>query len=284
MKAFICPGETFVVTPQNGIPTNATIVPNGTTYCWSSPIVTGGVTGGCSETNQPSVNGVLMNYTQALQTATYTVTPTAGSCTGSIFTVIITIYPQPIASFNVVGNNPHHDDEVQFVNTSQYAINYVWDFEDGDQVNSSDANITHSFAFNGTYNVTLIAINSYGCKDSISHEVEDADYFLKVPNALSPTDPDTLVNQFKPIGKGLKIYLMQIYDTWGNLKWETSKLDIYGRPSEGWKGKDLKGKDLPMDVYSWTIYAKFIDGTDWEGTDDKQHYKTAKSGTVTLVK
>ena len=132
--------------------------------------------------------------------------------------------------------------------------------------------------------MTLIAINNYGCEDSVSHLVDDEDYFLRVPNALYPGDPDTLVNQFKPIGKGLKVFQMQIYDEWGNLKWETNKLDIYGRPSEGWKGKDLKGNELPFDVYTWTIYAKFLDDSDWNGTDDKQHYKTAKSGTVTLVR
>jgi len=44
----ICSGESFDVSLENGIPTASTIVPSGTTYSWSAPVVTGGVTGGAS--------------------------------------------------------------------------------------------------------------------------------------------------------------------------------------------------------------------------------------------
>jgi hypothetical protein len=92
MAAPVCSGTTFTATPANI--TNG-IVPAGTTYSWSAPTVTGGMTGGAAGTNASSITGTLINGTNAVQTATYTVTPLSGSCTGSPFTVTATINPTP---------------------------------------------------------------------------------------------------------------------------------------------------------------------------------------------
>ena len=81
----------FTVIPVDGI--NGA-VPPGTTYSWPAPIVTGGMTGGeASSGPSTSISGLLTNTTGSPQTATYTVTPISGSCTGSTFTVIVTVTP-----------------------------------------------------------------------------------------------------------------------------------------------------------------------------------------------
>jgi hypothetical protein len=67
-------------------------VPAGTTYTWSAPIVTGGITGGAAGTNQASITGTFTNPTNTAQTATYTVTPSSG-CTGATFTITVTVNP-----------------------------------------------------------------------------------------------------------------------------------------------------------------------------------------------
>jgi hypothetical protein len=72
-----CSGSAFTVSPVNGVTSN--IVPSGTTYTWSAPVVTGGLTGGAAGTAQASITGTLTNPTNVPQTATYTVTPTSGS-------------------------------------------------------------------------------------------------------------------------------------------------------------------------------------------------------------
>ena len=87
-----CSGDLFTVTPVDG--TNG-IVPSGTTYTWSAPFVTGGMTGGVSGTNATNITGTLINPTSIVQTATYTITPKSGSCPGPVFTIIVTIYPVP---------------------------------------------------------------------------------------------------------------------------------------------------------------------------------------------
>ena len=90
--ATICGGAGFTVTPVNG----TDIVPAGTTYSWAIPVVTGGLTGGAAGAAAANISGTLTNPTNIAQTATYTVTPLSGSCTGSTFTVIVTVNPTPV--------------------------------------------------------------------------------------------------------------------------------------------------------------------------------------------
>jgi len=102
--ATICSEETFIVSPTTGVPDAGTIVPLNTTYSWSAPIVTGGITGGTAQSGQTVISDTLINPTDTVQTATYTVTPTSGtsgSCVGSDFTVVVTINPKPY-SINMI--------------------------------------------------------------------------------------------------------------------------------------------------------------------------------------
>lgn len=88
----VCSNQTFSVTPSNG--TNG-LVPAGTTYSWSAPTVPAGVTGGIAGSGS-SITGTLTNSTNTPQTATYTVTPTSGSCVGNTFTVSVAVNPIPV--------------------------------------------------------------------------------------------------------------------------------------------------------------------------------------------
>lgn len=89
----ICSGTPFSVTPSNATAGNS--IPVGTTYSWNTPTVTGGVTGGLAGTNQTIISGTLINPTNNAQTATYIITPKIGNCTGSTFTLIVTVNPSP---------------------------------------------------------------------------------------------------------------------------------------------------------------------------------------------
>ncbi len=80
----------------------------------------------------------------------------------------------------------------------------------------------------------------------------------------------------------MKSYHIQIYDTWGNLLWESRELTDDGQPKESWDGY-YKGVLLQQDVYVWKAAATFIDGTTWEG----QHYPSGEikpTGTVTILR
>ncbi|WP_173968391.1 beta strand repeat-containing protein, partial [Flavobacterium collinsii] len=88
----ICSGNNFVVTPTNG---GGNIIPSGTTYSWSAPVVAG-ITGITSGTNATNITNTLNNITNASIIVPYTVTPTSGSCSGSSFVVNVTVKATPI--------------------------------------------------------------------------------------------------------------------------------------------------------------------------------------------
>ena len=87
--AAICSGDGFTVSPVNG----TDIVPAGTTYTWSAPVIAG-ITGLASGTDAATISGTLTNTTNAPINVVYTVTPTSGTCSGEVFTVTVTTYPQ----------------------------------------------------------------------------------------------------------------------------------------------------------------------------------------------
>lgn len=87
----ICTGGSFSVNPADF----ATLLPAGTTYNWSAPTVTGGITGGVAGSGQTLVTGTLVNPSAGMHTATYVVTPVSpdGNCAGNTFNVVITVSP-----------------------------------------------------------------------------------------------------------------------------------------------------------------------------------------------
>ena len=73
----ICSGLPFYVDTTNGAGNS---IPTGTTYSWIAPVVTGEITGGIAGTNSATISGTLINPNNVVQTATYTVTPSANGC------------------------------------------------------------------------------------------------------------------------------------------------------------------------------------------------------------
>ncbi|MDI1315791.1 PKD domain-containing protein [Flavobacterium sp.] len=93
LTSTICSATTFTVTPANS---GGNIVPIGTTYSWSTPIISpvGTITGASAQpTPQIDISQTLVNTSTNPSTVTYTVTPISGVCTGANFTVTITVNP-----------------------------------------------------------------------------------------------------------------------------------------------------------------------------------------------
>ena len=99
----ICSGGTFTVTPAN---LNGNVVPVGTTYTWSAPDINpaGAITGGQEQpVFQTEISQTLVNTTTSLATATYTVTPTNGTCDGAPF--LVTVKVNPLINPNAIIQN-----------------------------------------------------------------------------------------------------------------------------------------------------------------------------------
>ena len=89
-------------------------------------------------------------------------------------TVHITVRPKPTANFSIVddkqcfiGNN------FNFLNSSiitSGTFNSIWDFGDGNKAYSQDESHTYT-VYDSSYDVNLLVVSSYGCKDSISKSI-----------------------------------------------------------------------------------------------------------------
>ena len=195
-----------------------------------------------------------------------------GGCSDSITKEkFITNNPSPVADFTYTRVNLI--DTIQFDNYSTGAISYVWNFGDG--LFSEETDPWHRYANYGSYMVGLTAINEYSCTDTM-YEAINFELFkgLFLPNAFSPENISEEVREFKAVGTGLIKFHLVVYDAWGNLLWETSKLEK-GAPVEGWDGT-YKGNPLTPDVYVWHLReAVFKDGSAYDGE---------RYGTITLIK
>lgn len=91
--AKICSGNSFQITPfSNGIDN----VPTGTTYIWSTPIVSppGAISGASSQSSpRTTISQTLVNNTANPATVTYTVSPISTLCPGPDFTITVTVDP-----------------------------------------------------------------------------------------------------------------------------------------------------------------------------------------------
>jgi gliding motility-associated-like protein len=113
--------------------------------------------------NNPTIHmNPLHIYPNAgVYTVTHIVT-TAGGCSDTIVQNILVGAP-PQANFNIVG--ACQNDTIQFQNQSSVPCTFSWNFMDGSP-NSNQINPQHIYSSPGSYNVSLIATNPFGCIDT----------------------------------------------------------------------------------------------------------------------
>ncbi|WP_293892208.1 PKD domain-containing protein [Flavobacterium sp.] len=186
----ICSATTFTVTPANG---GGNIVPSGTTYTWSNPIIspTATVTGASAQpTAQPNISQTLVNTTTSPSTVTYTVTPASGTCVGANFTVTVTVNPainpnivlndNRCFGVNIASITTNITGGIPFSSGTPYNISWT-----GPGVFTSTATSISNLA-PGTYNVTIA--DAGGCPFSNSYTItEPADIIITVDNESDVT-------------------------------------------------------------------------------------------------
>jgi PKD repeat protein len=191
----------------------------------------------------------------------------------------ITIYPIPTSRFVIF--DTVQQGNIYLDNTSIAGTSYYWDFDYDNMVNSTEKSPMHQYEIDGSYNIMLVTYNDYGCPDT-TYQIYDLLFTnLFVPNAFLPSGGNVELQTFKPTGINIKRYHIEIYSTWGNLVFESTKLTD-GAPAEGWDGT-YKGEPLPTGSFIWRITAEFEDGTYWQGSDNGDG-NTQTNGTVTLIR
>ena len=120
----ICSGDAFTFST-----TGSDIVPVGTTYTWT--VSNNSNISGQSDVSTASstVSQTLINNTTTDQTVVYTVTPNAGSCQGSSFTVTVIVRPTPRVSIS--SDNLCEEEEItlSFIGSPSFALDYTIDYQ-----------------------------------------------------------------------------------------------------------------------------------------------------------
>ncbi len=180
----------------------------------------------------------------------------------------ITVSGKPSAGFAFAPNPPEENIITQFTNLSDVVPRYKWIFGDGDtlQTTKKDTTVRHQYNQTGTYNACLVAINQFGCADTVCQTVQAiVNPLLDVVNAFTPNG-DGINDRAVVFGYGVSKLSFRIYNRWGQLMFETAD------KNQGWDGK-FKGKSQPMDAYGYTLDAELISGE-----------KIRRSGSITLVR
>lgn len=178
----ICSGNTFIISPDN---LSGDTVPTGTTYTWTNPSISpaGVITGASAQlTPQTSISQTLFNSTANPATATYTITPKSGTCTGTTFTIVVLVNP---------GITPN----LVTKNSTCFGLNN----------GSFQTNITGGIPFTTapTYQVLWTGPNGYSSTATNISNLAPGNYTLSITdnggcpftNTYSITEPDELVIQ-----------------------------------------------------------------------------------------
>ncbi|MDD4373952.1 MAG: PKD domain-containing protein [Bacteroidales bacterium] len=175
------------------------------------------------------------------------------------------VHPIPQASFIYEDRYEGKQGQVFFQNTSDpSASTFFWDFMTGQT--STEENPIYQFEEDGLYEVMLVAYNSHLCPDTAINAYEIIFTGLYFPNSFVPGHSEQEFSEFKGKGENLETYTLEIFTSWGQLIWSSSRLED-GRPADAWDGT-YNNQDLPTGSYIWKASATFRDGTIWEGSDN----------------
>jgi gliding motility-associated-like protein len=149
--------------------------------------------------------------------------------------------------------------KVDFVNLSTNAVIYHWTLED--QLESTSKNVTHTYSTEGqgaTYEVTLIATNSFGCADTARTTIIVNPFSeLIIPNVFTPNG-DGINDIFHLKSLGLSFINAEVYDRWG------LKLYSWNATDGGWDGRAPSGENAADGTYFYIIKAKGVDGKEYK--------------------
>lgn len=187
-----------------------------------------------------------------------------GCISGSRGLVTVTVIQSPIADFTHTVNHQGGSWNVQFNNQSTSAQDYLWLF--GDSATSSDVDPLHVYNQTTDYPVTLIAISSNGCSDTLTKTVSLFNNTgLFVPTTFTPNN-DGKNDVFRVRGDRMIVEEMKIFSQWGTLLWQGN-----GAAAQ-WDG--LSGGDVvPNGTYYYRIRVTENSGN-----------QTELTGTVTVIK
>jgi gliding motility-associated-like protein len=128
-----------------------------------------------------------------------------------------------------------------------------WLYDLGDNSSANTADVRHTYETWGSYAISQVVTNSFGCSDTTTEAViVNTDVLVYVPNAFTP-DGNVHNEYFKPVFSGFEIatYYLKIFDRWGRVVFETKDPELH------WNGNIQNNGAQAMDgAYNWQLDIK----------------------------
>ncbi|MEP7168931.1 MAG: PKD domain-containing protein, partial [Bacteroidota bacterium] len=197
-----------------------------------------------------------------------TITTPQGCVSALMLPDAVTAFPLPVAAFTTDPQKASilHP-EIAFTDNSTSADYWTWDFGDN-YGTSSKENTLYAYRDTGTYRITLMVENTYGCLDTSYGEVViEGAFTIYIPNAFSPNN-DGKNDFFSVYGIGIQKMDMFIFNRWGDKIFHS---DNVNKPWNGFS--ELKNTYCKEDVYVYLVKVVDLKG-------DTHELK----GNVTLVR
>jgi gliding motility-associated-like protein len=183
---------------------------------------------------------------------TYTIThivSTVNNCSDTIVQSVV-IDPLPDAGFYYNSNGGMNIGAVfNFIDTSDYAVSYSWNFGDGST--SGSMNPSHTYYGNGNYYIVLQVTNALGCIDSairfIAINTVTNEINTLIPTIISPNgDSSNDVWKLDFLKLAYPNAHVEIYNEWGQTIFTSDGYEI------PWDGT-YKGEPVPDGNYLYVI-------------------------------
>ena len=211
----------------------------GTTIDWYDQDIGGTFIGGGSIIQCPALFQSTTFYAE--------VTAPNGCKASDRAALYIQVNLSPAADFAYTVSQQGSSYVVLFQNLTQAASAYTWYFNDTTgQDSSSLQQPTYTFNTAGTYDVTLVASNTYGCIDSINKQiiVGIAEGWF-IPTTFTPNN-DGHNDVFRVRGKTVQSKDLKIFDQWGSMIYED------GNNNPVWNGM-VNGQTVQNGTYIYKV-------------------------------
>lgn len=212
-------------------------------------------------------------------------------CTSTVTKNDVNYYIIPSPVFSIIGydisadgvaydtssgiNIYEGDSIVAYIADTGSLDDFMWDFGDESDKDSTDKKPTHHYFEEGTYTVSLTANNSTGCTGTLEQIIEVAHRdMVRVPTVFTPNgDGSNGILNFRTLG--LKDFRISIYNRWGSVVFTTDD-----PLNQGWDGRNISSKkEVPAGTYIWVVEA--LDAND---SDSTPGVRDQKFGEIILVR
>ncbi len=169
----------------------------------------------------------------------------------------VQVHPSPTSQFNVSPTvTTIFDPEVEISDLSTMATECMYLMGNGDTI--AEFNTHYTYADTGSYVITQVLNNEFGCTDTSQMNVRiDLGFKVFIPTAFTPND-DGKNDRFRVYGEDVRDFSINIFNRWGQMIY--SSYDI----ENGWDGRTLLNNTIvPGGLYIYAIKVKDRYGLDY---------------------